>query len=90
MSQVGDIVQRPLTSVLELVDRILDKGLVVDVYLKVSVVGIELLEVQARVVVAGIETYLKYASEMQKLGLIAKPYATAAPAPARREPLEAK
>lgn len=45
----------------EVVDRILDKGIVVDAFVKVSLVGIELLSVEARVVVASVETYLKYA-----------------------------
>jgi len=45
----------------EVLDRILDKGLVIDAWVKVSVLGLELLTVEARVVVAGVETYLKYA-----------------------------
>lgn len=45
----------------EVVDRILDKGIVVDAWVKVSLLGLELLAVEARVVVAGVETYLKYA-----------------------------
>lgn len=45
----------------EVVDRILDKGLVVDAWVKVSLLGLELITVEARVVVAGVETYLKYA-----------------------------
>ena len=49
------------SSLAEVVDRILDKGVVVDAWVRVSLVGIELLAVEARVVVAGVETYLKYA-----------------------------
>ena len=49
------------SSLAEVVDRILDKGVVVDAWARVSLVGIELLAVEARVVVAGVETYLKYA-----------------------------
>ena len=49
------------SSLAEVVDRILDKGVVVDAWAGVSLVGIELLAVEARVVVAGVETYLKYA-----------------------------
>ena len=45
----------------EVVDRILDKGIVVDAWVRVSLVGIELLAVEARVVVAGADTFLKYA-----------------------------
>lgn len=49
------------SSLVEVVDRILDKGVVVDAWARVSLVGIELLAVEARVVLAGVETYLKYA-----------------------------
>lgn len=62
------------SSLAEVVDRILDKGIVVDVWAKVSLVGIELLSVEARVVIASVETYLKYA---EAIGLTA---AAAAPA----------
>lgn len=49
------------SSLVEVVDRILDKGVVVDAWARVSLVGIELLAVEARVVLAGVDTYLKYA-----------------------------
>ena len=49
------------SSLVEVVDRILDKGIVIDAWVRVSLVGIELLAVEARVVVAGVETFLKYA-----------------------------
>lgn len=49
------------SSLAEVVDRILDKGVVVDAWVRVSLVGIELLAVEARIVVAGVDTYLKYA-----------------------------
>ena len=49
------------SSLAEVLDRILDKGVVVDVWARVSSVGIEILSVEARVVVASVETYLKYA-----------------------------
>jgi hypothetical protein len=52
----------------EVLDRILDKGLVIDAWVKVSVLGLELLTIEARVVVAGVETYLKYA---EAIGLTA-------------------
>ncbi len=48
-------------SLAEVVDRILDKGIVVDAWARVSIVGIELVAVEARVVVASVDTYLKYA-----------------------------
>jgi len=49
------------SSLVEVVDRILDKGIVIDAWARVSLVGIELLAVEARVVASGIETFLKYA-----------------------------
>ena len=49
------------SSLAEVVDRILDKGIVIDAWVRVSLVGIELLAVEARVVAAGVETFLKYA-----------------------------
>jgi len=49
------------SSLVEVVDRILDKGVVIDAWVRVSLVGIELLTIEARVVIASVETYLKYA-----------------------------
>jgi gas vesicle structural protein len=49
------------SSLVEVIDRILDKGIVIDAWVRVSLVGIELLAVEARVVVASVETYLRYA-----------------------------
>lgn len=45
----------------EVIDRVLDKGVVIDVWACVSLVGIELLTIEARVVIASIETWMKYA-----------------------------
>ncbi|MDD1462267.1 gas vesicle structural protein GvpA, partial [Dolichospermum sp. ST_sed2] len=45
----------------EVIDRILDKGIVIDAWVRVSLVGIELLAIEARIVIASVETYLKYA-----------------------------
>jgi len=56
------------SSLVEVVDRILDKGVVVDAWVRVSLVGIELLAVEARVVIASVETWLKYA---EAVGLLA-------------------
>mgnify|MGYP001558627872 CR=1 FL=1 len=49
------------TSLIDVLDRVLDKGIVIDAWVRVSLVGIDLLSVEARVVVASIDTYLKYA-----------------------------
>ena len=48
-------------TLVEVIDRILDKGIVVDAWVRVSLVGIELLTIEARVTVASVETFLKYA-----------------------------
>lgn len=48
------------TSLIDVLDRVLDKGIVIDAWLRVSLVGIDLVTVEARVVVASIDTYLKY------------------------------
>ena len=50
-----------------MLDRILDKGVVIDVWARISVVGIELLTVEARVVVASVDTFLHYAEEIAKI-----------------------
>jgi hypothetical protein len=57
------------SSLAEVVDRILDKGVVVDAWVRVSLVGIELLAIEARIVIASVETYLKYA---EAVGLTAQ------------------
>jgi len=49
------------SSLAEVIDRILDKGIVIDAYVRVSLVGIELLAIEARVVIASVETFLLYA-----------------------------
>ena len=45
----------------EVIDRILDKGIVIDAFVRVSVVGIELITIEARVVIASVDTWLRYA-----------------------------
>jgi len=61
------------SSLAEVVDRILDKGIVVDAWVKVSLVGIELLAIEARVVIASVETYLKYAEAIGLTAPVAAP-----------------
>jgi hypothetical protein len=51
----------PSSSLAEVIDRILDKGIVVDAWVRVSLVGIEILALEARAVVSGVDTFLKYA-----------------------------
>jgi len=45
----------------DVIDRILDKGIVIDAWVRISLVGIEILTIEARVVIASVETWLKYA-----------------------------
>jgi hypothetical protein len=53
----------------EVVDLILDKGLVIDVFVRVSLVGIELLTIDARIVIASVDTYLRFAEAVGRLDL---------------------
>src|SRR5215207_8076989 len=53
----------------DVLDLILDKGLVIDVYVRVSLVGIELLTIDARIVIASIDTYLRFAEAVNRLDL---------------------
>ncbi|MCE2967841.1 MAG: gas vesicle structural protein GvpA [Phycisphaeraceae bacterium] len=61
------------SSLAEVVDRILDKGIVIDAFAKVSLVGIELVSIEARVVVASVETFLKYAEAIGLTASAAQP-----------------
>jgi hypothetical protein len=62
------VTQTPdVSSLAEVIDRILDKGIVVDLWARVSLVGIEILTVEARVVVASVDTFLHYAEEITKV-----------------------
>src|SRR5487761_518524 len=57
------------SSLADVLDLILDKGLVIDAYVRVSLAGIELLTVDARVVVASVDTYLRFAEAVNRLDL---------------------
>ncbi|HEY2313469.1 MAG TPA: gas vesicle protein GvpJ [Streptosporangiaceae bacterium] len=66
----GGYLERPTPSGLaEVVDLILDKGLVIDIYVRVALVGIELLTIDARIVVASVDTYLRFAEAVNRLDL---------------------
>lgn len=66
----GGGVERPTSSSLaDVIDTILDKGLVIDAYVRVSLVGIELLTIDARVVVASVDTYLRFAEAVNRLDI---------------------
>ena len=61
------------TSLIDVLDRVLDKGIVIDAWVRVSLVGIDLITVEARVVVASIDTYLKYAEAVGIAGNAPRP-----------------
>ena len=66
----GGYLERPRPSGLaDVIDVILDKGLVIDAYVRVSVVGIELLTIDARIVIASVDTYLRFAEATNRLDL---------------------
>jgi gas vesicle structural protein len=66
----GGYIERPKPSGLaDVLEILLDKGLVIDLYLRVSLVGIELLTVDARIVVASVDTYLRFAEAVGRLNI---------------------
>jgi gas vesicle structural protein len=69
-SQRGRYLQGPSSSGLyEILDLILEKGLVIDAWVRISVIGIEILTIEARIVIASVDTYLRYAEAVTQLGL---------------------
>jgi gas vesicle structural protein len=66
----GGYLERPKPSGLaDVIEVILDKGLVIDAYVRVSLVGIELLTIDARIVIASVDTYLRFAEATNRLDL---------------------
>jgi len=68
-SRVARARQRVAATQAEVIETILDKGLVIDAYVRVSLVGIELLTIDARVVVASVDTYLRFAEAVNRLDI---------------------
>ena len=68
------------TSLVDVLDRVLDKGIVIDAWVRVSLVGIDLITVEARVVVASIDTYLKYAEAVGQVSTASRPVLESTPA----------
>lgn len=64
------------SSLVDVLDRVLDKGIVIDAYVRVTVVGIDLIGVEARIVVASVETYLKYSDQIGGTGSMLRPRAS--------------
>lgn len=67
-----------VSNLAEVLDRILDRGIVIDLWARASLLGIEILTIEARVVVASVDTFLHYAEEITKI----EAAAIGAPAPA--------
>ncbi len=61
------------TSLIDVLDRVLDKGIVIDAWVRVSLVGIDLITVEARIVVASIDTYLKYSEAVGQVAPASRP-----------------
>jgi len=70
VSTQGGYLERPKPSGLaDVIDIILDKGLVIDAYVRVSLIGIEILTIDARIVIASVDTYLRFAEAVGRLNL---------------------
>jgi hypothetical protein len=61
------------TSLIDVLDRVLDKGIVIDAWVRISLVGIDLITVEARVVVASIDTYIKYSESIGSVTPASRP-----------------
>ncbi|MFD0273440.1 gas vesicle protein GvpJ [Kitasatospora sp. NPDC127111] len=68
--RTGHYLDRPSSGgLVDVIDLVLDKGLIIDAYVRVSLVGIELLTIDARIVVASVDTYLRFAEAVNRLEL---------------------
>src|SRR5215208_2985530 len=66
----GGYLERPKPSGLaDVIEVILDKGLVIDAYVRVSLIGIELITIDARIVIASVDTYLRFAEGVNRLNI---------------------
>ena len=94
-----NVVRAP-SDVLEVLDRVLDRGIVIDAWLRVSVVGLTLVDIDARVVVASFRTYVLEGDAVAGTGAVSRPGSietpakrpaiAAAPKPKRRKPVPSK
>lgn len=65
----GGAAQPSPTGLADVIDTILDKGLVIDAYVRLSLVGIEVLTIDARIVIASVDTYLRFAEAVNRLDI---------------------
>lgn len=68
-SDGGSVSRRSRNELAEVIELVLDKGLVIDLFVKVSLIGIELVTIDARIVVASVDTYLRFAAATNRLDL---------------------
>jgi len=70
VAQAGGYLERPKPSGLaDVIEIILDKGLVIDAYVRVSLIGIEILTIDARIVIASVDTYLRFAEAVGRMNI---------------------
>ena len=70
MAAQGGYLERPKPSGLaDVIEVILDKGLVIDAYVRISLIGIELITIDARIVIASVDTYLRFAEAVNRLDI---------------------
>src|SRR2546421_7073261 len=67
----GYVARSSSSGLYDVLELILDKGLVIDVFVRVSLIGIEILTVDARIVIASVDTYLRFAEAVNRLDLMA-------------------
>lgn len=82
MKTCKSVVRAP-ANVIDVLDRVLDRGIVIDAWLRVSVAGLTLVDVDARIVVASIRTYVRDAEAVAGQGPVSRPRPLPAPRPAR-------
>ena len=71
-------------TLIEVLDRVLDKGIVIDAWVRLSLAGMDLLTLEARIVMASLETYLTHAGSLRLSSLVAPPAISASPTKATR------
>ena len=70
MAAQGGYLERPRPSGLaDVIEIILDKGLVIDAYVRISLIGIELITIDARIVIASVDTYLRFAEAVDRINI---------------------
>jgi gas vesicle structural protein len=67
----GYVARSSSSGLYDVLELILDKGLVIDVFVRVSLIGIEILTIDARIVIASVDTYLRFAEAVNRLDLMA-------------------